>query len=161
MKRKSLKKTVARKHNTLKKRKVQKKAQRKRTYKTMKRRVKRKVKHNTFKKTKSSRRRKKRKPRYVKINKTFYSKGKRGGEFMLFPDFNGAKNSVFDSASNFMKGMKGVNNMETGNVMEQDLQSGEYDITGSKQLLAAAEQIAGPEAAPQPTPPTTGNCATV
>jgi hypothetical protein len=107
-----------------------------RKHKTVKRKQRKKTqnrkKHNTIKRKRSSKKKKLRtkrsaksnKNRRVKINKQFYARPtKKGGEFMLFPDLNGAKNGFVDGASNFFNGLRGVNNTETGNVMKQNLQA--------------------------------------
>jgi hypothetical protein len=145
-----------RKHKTIKRR------QRKRTYNRKKYSTIRRKRSSKKKKSRTKRIVKSNKNRRIKINKNFYARPtKKGGEFMLFPDVNGAKNGIIDGASNFINGLRGVNNTETGDVMKQNLQSGTYDITGSKQLLDAAEKMVGPEPAPAPQPNPAGNCAPV
>lgn len=101
------------------------------------------------------------KKKYIRVNSKLYSKpSKRGGEFLLFPEYNALKNTTIDGVSNFFSGLSGSNNTQSGNVMDQPLQSGEYDITGSKQILSATQSIVGPEPQPNPMPqPTT--CAPV
>jgi len=101
------------------------------------------------------------KQKYIRVNSKIYSKpSKRGGEFLLFPEYNALKNTTIDGVSNFFSGLSGSDNTQSGNVMDQPLQSGEYDITGSKQLLSSAQKFVGPEPHPEPMPqPTT--CAPV
>lgn len=116
-----------------------------------------KVKKEGEKKKKKSDKKKK----YIRVNSNLYSKpSKRGGEFLLFPDYNALKNTTIDGVSNFFSGLSGSDNTQSGNVMEQPLQSGEYDVTGSKQILSTAQKLVGPEPQPEPMPqPTT--CAPV
>ena len=149
-------------HRVRGKQKTIKIKQRKKTYNRKKYNTIRRKRSSKKKKLRTKKSAKSNKNRRVKINKKFYARpSKKGGEFMLFPDLNGAKNGFIDGASNFFNGLRGVNNTETGNVMKQNLQSGTYDITGSKQLLDAAEKMVGPEPAPAPQPNPAGNCAPV
>lgn len=149
-------------HRSRGKHKTIKIKQRKKTYNRKKYNTIRRKRKSKKKKSQSRSSSKSNKNRRIKINKKFYARpSKKGGEFMLFPDYNGAKNGLIDGASNFFNGLRGVNNTETGDVMKQNLQSGTYDITGSKQLVEAAEKIVGPEPAPAPQPNPVGNCAPV
>lgn len=144
------------KHKTMKSNNKRRRTHNRKKYNTIKHKlhVKRRKKLRSRSRSGSkSRSKSKKSKKMVKINKQFYARpNKKGGEFMLFPDLNDAKNGFFDGASNFFNGLQGVNNTETGNVMKQNLQSSTYDITGSKQLMDAAEKIVGNEPAPAPQP---------